>query len=151
MTISEFKSALESNPGETLRFILPDDDEIPLHAHITEVGRVDKSFIDCGGTVRKISTCQLQAWVADDTEHRLTPAKLARVLDIAAPILGGDDLPMEIEYEDCSITQFPVLGVESSGGELIFRLGEKHTDCLAKEHCLPPGTGLRAGNSGCCS
>ena len=91
---------------------------IAAHAHITEVGRIDKTFIDCGGTVRKVSTCSLQAWVADDTDHRLEPGQLATILDRAAPILSGDDLDVEIEYEDCQISQFPVETVSATDSGL---------------------------------
>ncbi len=103
--------------------MLPDGDVIAAHAHITEVGRIDKTFIDCGGTVRKVSTCSLQAWVADDTDHRLEPGQLASILDKAAPILTDEDLDMEIEYEDCQISQFPVENVSVQGDDLKFYLG----------------------------
>jgi arsenite methyltransferase len=149
MRASEFKSQLERHPAHALRFVLPDGDHIPAHAHITEAGRVDKTFVDCGSTVRRIATCTLQAWVADDVDHRLSPAKLARVLDIAAPIFNGDDLAVEIEYEDCAISQFPVLEARVSEGVLSFYLGEKHTDCLARDVCLPQGPGCGTDN-GCC-
>jgi hypothetical protein len=147
MNITEFKTALKQHPDAELRFVLPDDDLIPAHAHITEVGRIDKTFLDCGGAVRRQSTCLLQAWVADDVDHRLSPSKLADVIEGAAPILLSDDLPVEIEFEDCSITQFPVESASSEPGVVIFRLGEKHTDCLAKDVCIPGGKG---GDSGCC-
>lgn len=144
MKLSEFKSHLLTNPDAELRFVLPDGDIIPAHAHITEAGRIDKSFIDCGGTIRQTSACTLQAWVADDVEHRFLPGKLARVLDIAAPLFRSDDLDVEIEYEDCAISQFPVVEAAAAGGVLTFRLGSKHTDCLAKDVCIPQSAG------GCC-
>lgn len=149
MKASEFKHHLESHPDAELRFVLPDDDLVPAHAHITEVGRVDKTFIDCGSTVRKASTCTLQAWVADDVEHRLVPGKLAAVLDAAAPLFDGDDLEVELEYEDCNLSQFPVLKATAADGVLTFHLGSKHTDCLAKDVCLPKGAPGEA-NAGCC-
>ncbi|MES2568706.1 MAG: DUF6428 family protein [Verrucomicrobiota bacterium] len=145
MKTSEFKTALEKHPGHELRFILPDGDLIAAHAHITEAGRIDKTFIDCGGTIRTLSHCTLQAWVSDDVDHRLQPGKLAGVLDLAAPIFRGDDLEVEIEYEDCAISQFPVLEVHAADGVLSFLLGSKHTDCLAKDVCLP-----RENGAGCC-
>lgn len=149
MKTSEFKSYLEKHSNHELRFVLPDGDCVPVHAHITEAGRVDKTFVDCGGTMRKISNTTLQAWVADDVDHRFAPGKLARVLDIAAPILNGDDLDVEVEYEDCAISQFPVLAASVEDGVLIFQLGSKHTDCLAKDVCLTEPTGGCAGE-GCC-
>lgn len=148
MKTSEFKTQLEKHAGHELRFVLPDGDFIPAHARITEAGRVDKTFIDCGGMVRTVSNCTLQAWVAEDVEHRLAPGKLAGVLEIAAPIFRNEDLDIEVEYEDCAISQFPILEVSVADGMLNFQLGSKHTDCLAKEVCLPK-SGYSAG-SGCC-
>jgi hypothetical protein len=149
MRLGQFKGWLEAHPDHELRFILPDGDFVPAHAHITEAGRVDKTFIDCGGTVRSMSSCLLQAWVADDTHHRLTPGKLAGILTLAGPIFRGDDLAVEVEYEDCAISQFPVLSAETSDGALVFHLGEKRTTCLAMETCIPEGT--CGSGSGCCS
>lgn len=149
MTIAEFKTHLRQNPDAALRFLLPDGGLIPVHAHVTEVGRVEKTFVDCGGTLRELRSCLLQTWVADDTEHRLTPAKLADVLDRAASVLRSDDLPVEIEYEDFLVSQFPVAAAEAADGALVFALVTKHTDCLAKELCLPNPATCTPG-SGCC-
>ncbi|MDB6153399.1 MAG: hypothetical protein JWL90_1852 [Chthoniobacteraceae bacterium] len=148
MKASEFKSHLETHPDFALRFILPDGDVVPAHAHITEAGRIDKSFIDCGGTVRQSSTCTIQAWVAEDIDHRLTPIKLAGILTMAAPLFRCEDLEVEVEYEDCAISQFPVLAASAEDQVLTFQLGSKHTDCLAKELCLPPSSGVKP--NGCC-
>lgn len=152
MKLSEFRKHLQASPEHEMRFVLPDGDLIALHAHITEVGRVDKNFIDCGGTIRNLSNCTLQVWVAEnDEEHRLAPGKLDKVVDMAAPLFRGDDLEVEIEYEDCcSFSQYPVLEAQVSDTALTFRLGSKHTDCLAKEACgLVPakeGTSRCGGN-----
>ncbi len=149
MNIAEFQNHLRLHPTAELRFQLPDGDLIPPHAHITEVGRVDKTFVDCGGTVRKLSACVLQTWVADDVEHRFPAGKLADVIDHAAKILESDELPVEIEFEDCVLSQYPVDGAESTDGSLTFLLTTKHTDCLAKELCLPSPNSCAPG-SGCC-
>ena len=127
---------------------------IPLHAHITEVGRVDKTFLDCGATVRKVSYLCLQSWVADDVDHRLPAGKLVEIIERAGPILGMDDLDVELEYEDGLISQFPVISITEESGTFIIGLGVKHTDCLAKEICLPPSKEDEAApccsGSGCC-
>ena len=150
MTIAEFKEHLRKNPDATLRFLLPDGGLIPVHAHVTEVGRVDKTFVDCGGTVREVNSCLLQTWVADDTDHRLPPRKLADVLDRASGILRSDELPVEIEYEDCSVSQFPVSAAEAEDGSLVFALVTKHTDCLAKDVCIPKAADACCSAAGCC-
>lgn len=146
MKLSELKGHLQKHPGHQLTFVLPDGGRIPAHAHITEAGRVDKRFIDCGGTVRHVATCSLQAWVADDVDHRLAPGKLAGVLDLAAPLFQGDDLDVEIEYEDGFISQFPVIESGTQDGHLFFQLGTKHTDCLARDTCMP-----KSEETACCS
>ena len=87
MTLKEFRAALARNPGVTMHWMLPDRSFVPVHYHITEVGRVQKDFIDCGGTVRSTQACVLQVWVADDVDHRLETTKLAAIMDIAAPLL----------------------------------------------------------------
>jgi hypothetical protein len=149
MNLAEFKHHLRLNPSAELRFQLPDGGMIDAHAHITEVGRVDKTFVDCGGTVRKVSSCLLQSWVADDVEHRLLPGKLADILAKAAGILRDDELPVEIEHEDYVVSQFPITGAAADNGALIFTLGTKHTDCLAKDVCLPQPNACCSG-VGCC-
>ncbi len=152
MKVSEFKRHLEADPAAELRFVLPDADLIPAHAHVTEVGRIDKTFLDCGSTVRRVSTCNLQAWVADDVDHRLRPGKLAGVIGFADELFDGEDLEVEVEYEDCNLSQFPVVGAVSEDGVLTFRLASKHADCLAKDVCLPGGGGGSGAEAGeCCA
>ncbi len=154
MKTSELLATLRARPDNHLQFILPDGGLIPIHAHITEVGRVDKTFLDCGATVRRVSSLCLQSWVADDTDHRLPAGKLAEIIERAAPILGNDDLEAELEYEDGFISQFPVETSREQEGLIIFTLGTKHTDCLAKEICLPPAKeedgGSCCSGTGCC-
>lgn len=152
MKSSAFVASLKQNPTLNLRFVLPDGGLIPAHAHITEVGRVDKTFFDCGATFRKTSFLCLQAWVADDIDHRLPAVKLADIIDRAAPLFQGDDLDVELEYEDGLISQFPLHAVANDGEWLVITLGMKHTDCLAKDICLPPAKDSDSccAGSGCC-
>ena len=48
---------------------------VPSHFHVTEVGKITKHFIDCGGTVRNEEVVNFQLWQADDYDHRLHPEK----------------------------------------------------------------------------
>ena len=137
MKLIGFKTLLARHPGLGLRFVLPDGERIPSHAHVTEVARIEKRLVDCGGTLRADAFCRLQIWVADDLGHRLTAGKLLGILDLAAPVLGGEDLDVDFEHELGFITQFPLAAVEAEGGELLLRLTTRHTDCLAKDRCLP--------------
>ncbi|MBU6309539.1 MAG: hypothetical protein KJS77_07330 [Planctomycetes bacterium] len=141
MTVAEFQRLLLAHPGETMHWMLPDKSFVPAHYHITEVGRVQKDFIDCGGTVRSLTSCLLQIWVANDTDHRLETTKLSTIMRIAEPLLKCSDLPVEVEYESGTISQYPVGGAEITPGGLLFYLGTKHTACLAPEKCGVDGTG----------
>jgi hypothetical protein len=61
---------------------------------------------------------------------------------------------VELEYEACNVVQLRVVAVERGVDALIVRLGKKHTDCLAKELCVPAAATAAAGackpGSGCC-
>jgi hypothetical protein len=138
MKLSEFKTALIQNPTAHLRFLLPNGEFAPAHVHVTEVARVDKRFIDCGGTLRAESVCRLQTWHANDVEHRLTAGKLMRIFAKAEQVLLTDDLDVDVEHEVGFISQFPVESIEMNAGELVLRLGVRHTACLAEDKCLPP-------------
>ena len=138
MTVQEFNTALAAHPQANVRFVLPDGRPVALHAHVTEVARLDKDFVDCGGTRRQEARCQLQTWVANDLEHRLTAGKLLRIMEAARVILRSEDLPVEVEHEAEWIGQFPVATAAHDGnGELVFQLTVRHTACLAPEQCLP--------------
>jgi hypothetical protein len=136
MKLSELKRILRSQPATFPRFILPDGEHIPPHFHITEVGHIARRFIDCGGKLHdKTDTCLLQTYVADDVDHRLNAGTFAKILDLGAQALPHDDVEVELEYEDCAITQSPITSAEVNGEFIELQLGEKHTDCLAKAQC----------------
>lgn len=149
LTISALKQALAAAADLPLTVLWPDGDPIDLHFHVTEVGRVQKDFVDCGGTVRRTVVCLLQTWVGEDVEHRITAGKLLKAFEHAAPVLGAEDLPVELEYEACNVIQFTVTAVVPEAERLVVQLGSKHTDCLAKELCVPSARAGRAG-AGCC-
>jgi hypothetical protein len=138
MKLSEFKRILVGNSQRNVRFVLPTGSKIPPHAHVTEVALMEKKFVDCGGQFRAESLCRLQAWIADDTDHRLTAGKLAAVLNKADSFLTNDDLEVDVEYEAPFISQFPIEKAEISNEELAVYLSIKHTACLAEDRCLPP-------------
>jgi hypothetical protein len=143
MTIAKLKSRLLASPDHTVSILLPDGGRVPRHFHVTEVGHVAKKFVDCGGTFRSSETCVLQILVGFDDHHRLTAGRLANLLGLAKPILPMADLPVEIEYEDGVISQFPLEEIIEEGSLLTLHLSFKHTDCLAKDKC-----GMK---SGCCA
>lgn len=148
MNVSELKAMLQAHAQAALRLVLPSGERIPDHFHVTEVGRVEKNFIDCGGTRRQSVTCQLQAWAAHDIDHRLEAGKLAKILQLAEPVLGGEELPVEIEYGVEVAAQYQLSEVQVGvDGLLYFVLVGKQTDCLAKDKC---GVGECSDSSCCC-
>lgn len=147
MNVEQLFQALEQQPQAAIRFQLPGGDLIPDHFHVTEVGRIDKTFIDCGGTRRQSATCLLQTWTANDFDHRLAAGKLAKILNLAAPLLKTFDLPVEVEYGEQVAAQYTVTELIASEDSLTFLLAGKQTDCLARDKC---GLEICAPNSGCC-
>ena len=136
MKLSDLRVVLGQYPSTSPRFILPDGDQIPAHAHVTEVGHVVKNFIDCGGTTRKTESCTLQLWSNDsDMEHRLDAGKFAKILRLGDRVLPDRDLDVEVEYDDYAISQFPIASYQVNGSHIEFALTTKHTDCLARQKC----------------
>lgn len=158
MILSELKQLLATHPDLHFRIALPDGDPVPLSFHVTEVGRVHKTFLDCGGTRRESIVCQLQVWVGVDDAHRIETGKMAAILEKSRAIVPNDSVPVELEYEDRVISQYTISGHEISADAVILRLAHKHTECLAPELCgLPsierlPAIGGRSfcGPTGCC-
>lgn len=146
MTLDDFVRVLNENPAAALHLMLPDGSFVPAHYHVTEVGRVHKDFIDCGGTVRSTTACVLQVWVAQDHDHRLDTTKLAHIMRLAAPLLKATDLPVEVEYENGVVSQFPVTAAEVTPSGVLLHLGTKHTACLALDRC-----GVGAADAACCN
>jgi len=147
MTLAEFTAALAIDPKLGLRFRLPTGGLTPIHLHLTEVARVEKRFVDCGGTIRTDVSARLQLWSADDTEHRVGCAKALQVLARGAEIVGSTALPVEVEYDFPLLTLFPVVGTVVEGAERIFLLQAKKTDCLAQDICVPKAC---QPGGGCC-
>lgn len=150
MNLHEFKSLLSRHDDKAFQLLLPGGDHVPASFHITEVGRVTKTFLDCGGTLRQTDTCQLQAWVGEDEDHRIASGKLLGIFRKAAFLLPDETIPLEIEYEGEVISQYPIAQAEVTESAVILHLATKHTDCLAKELCGVPAAPGKA-ESACCS
>lgn len=131
MKLSEVKSILESL--KTLTFKLPAGELVPSHFHVTEIGKVTKHFIDCGGTIRDENVINFQLWNANDYNHRLHPEKLVHIIDLSKNKLNLEDNEVEVEYQGETIGKF---GLDFDGKS--FLLTTKHTDCLARENCGVP-------------
>lgn len=155
MKLSEVKTVLKEL--NTIGFKLPNGELVPNHFHVTEVGKVSKHFIDCGGTVRKEEVVNFQLWNADDYNHRLHPEKLLHIIELSEKTLDLDDVEIEVEYQADTIAKF---GLAFDGTN--FLLTSKQTDCLAKDKCGIPEVKPKlklselkkaatcTPNSGCC-
>ncbi|HEY2573314.1 MAG TPA: DUF6428 family protein, partial [Verrucomicrobiaceae bacterium] len=128
-----------------LRVLLPDGSPIPASFHVTEVGKLERSFLDCGGKVHRDERCLLQLWIGPDDDHRVSPGKLASILQRARPLLPDQGLPVDVEYGNDAAMQYPVAECLVETHALMLRLGHKRTDCLAKNEC-----GVSEAASPCC-
>ena len=118
---------------KSVAFRLPNGTELPAHFHVTEVGLVTKHFIDCGGVERTETVANFQLWEAGDYDHRLAPQKFLHILDLSRKILGAQDLEIEVEYQQGTISKF---GLDFDGQN--FLLVPKFTACLAQDACGIP-------------
>lgn len=150
MKLSDLKKILPTL--QELNFQLPSGTTVPKHFHVTEVGQVEKNFIDCGGTVRSEKTVSFQLWEADDFDHRLAPQKLNSIIDLSEKVLGIEDGEIEVEYQSDTIGKY---GLEFNGKDLL--LTKKLTACLAQDQCgvAPQKTKLKLSdlqtkNDSCC-
>ncbi|WP_435262185.1 DUF6428 family protein [Tenacibaculum sp. nBUS_03] len=128
MKLSEIKKHLQNL--KTIAFELPDGSLVPSHFHVTEVGKVSKHFIDCGGTVRKEEVVNFQLWNKDDYDHRLHPEKLVHIIELSEKTLGIEDLEIEVEYQGNTIGKY-ALNFNNNN----FLLVNKATACLAEDQC----------------
>ena len=126
MTIEEIKNHLSNL--KTIAFKLPNGNLVPNHFHVTEVGKVTKHFIDCGGTLRNEGVANFQLWEANDYDHRLHP-------------------------EGETIGKY---GLDFNGTN--FLLTAKNTTCLAQDSCGVPQekskvklSDLQSKQSACCT
>lgn len=152
MKLLQLTQILTENPKKSLNFLLPDKSKIPAHFHVTEIGEIKKSFIDCGGTIRTTNNCSIQIWVANDKEHRLSSEKLSSIFQIAQRILTDQTLDVEVEYENQVVSQYPIIKHLIDNDSITFELGLKHTDCLAKDKCgIDDNVSLKSNTSSCCT
>ncbi len=148
MILSEIKKHLESL--NQIAFQLPNGELVPRHFHVTEVGKITKNFIDCGGVLRKEEVVNFQLWEADDYDHRLHPQKLLGIIELSEKVLNLKDTDIEVEYQDETIGKY---GLDFDGTN--FLLTNTKTDCLAKDKCgvaepQQQVTNACTPGSGCC-
>lgn len=151
MKLSEIKNYLKRL--DTIAFQLPNGSLVASNFHVTEIGKINKHFIDCGGTVRNEEVVNFQLWEADDYNHRLHPDKLIHIIELSEKVLGIEDLEIEVEYQGDTIGKY---GLDFDGKN--FLLTTKLTDCLARNTCGVPNekpefklSDLQEEKTNCCS
>ena len=135
MQLRNFLNLLENNINSKLRFILPNGTYVKEHFHVTEVGKITKEFIDCGGTTRNKQTCLLQLWIANDEEHRVNAAKLHSIFNLAKHIYMDDKTPLEVQYGSEQAITYDVESCVVSENYIDITLKGQKTDCLAPDKC----------------
>lgn len=150
MKLSEVKQLLPTL--ENVEFQLENGSFVPAHFHVTEIGIINKKFIDCGGVIRSEGVANFQLWNADDFEHRLKPSKLLHIIQLSEEKLGIEDLEIEVEYQDVTIGKYDL---EFNGKTFVLK--NKTTACLAQDACgistpktILPTESSCLPNSGCC-
>lgn len=129
MKLSEIKKILKNL--DKIGFQLPNGTFVSDHFHVTEVGKVTKDFIDCGGKVRNETVINFQLWEQNDYDHRLHPEKLINIIALSEKMFMFEDLEIEVEYQ----------GEETIGKYNLdfdgvnFLLTSKVTACLAIDAC----------------
>ncbi len=136
MNLTTFHKHVAEHSGFGLVFQFPSGEVLPPHFHITEVGRVTKDFVDCGGARRTFHTCRLQTLVANDVDHRLKTDKLSGILAKTIEALSLDgDLTVDVEIQRETIAVFEFARCQVDGNTLTFTLQPTKTACLAPEAC----------------
>jgi len=151
MTLQGLQNALKANLGRFPRFVLPDGDYIPAHAHVTEVGYVIRNFIDCGGLTGKEEKVVLQTHVGDDTDHRLRSDRFAKILRLGNRVIPSIDLNVAVEYDCCVVAQYPIAEARPDGEHLNLILRRGRTQCRARERRqLETAADCCATSAACC-
>lgn len=132
MKLSEIKNHL--NRLEKIGFQLPNGKLVPNHFHVTEVGKITKDFIDCGGKVRSEAVINFQLWEENEYDHRLHPEKLLNIIKLSEKIFQFDDLEIEVEYQGKETIGKYNLDFDGTN----FLLTSKITACLALDICGIP-------------
>jgi hypothetical protein len=129
MKLSDIKNHLQNL--ETISFKLPNGKLVPSHFHVTEVGKITKDFIDCGGKVRNETIINFQLWEEKDYNHRLHPEKLLKIIELSEKMFAFDDLEIEVEYQGKDTIGKYNLDFDGKN----FLLTSKVTACLVLDAC----------------
>lgn len=152
ITYKELTKILAKNSGNSIRFYLPDGTQVPAHCHMTDVGSINRHFIDCGGQTREENYVQIQLWLGKDINHRLNAKTILSILKHSRVVLDKlpnlEDSNVFIEYQTETITQYPISRIEVLDEKIACFTKQLTTQCLA---ALRHEEELKKGNtSDCC-
>ncbi len=145
MKLQEFKNLL--NEVSEVNFKLENGEDVSKHFHITEVGQINKKFIDCGGTIRNEQKVNFQLWQSVDVWHRLEPKTLLKIIELSEEKVGVKNHEIEIEYQSETIGKY---GIDFDGKNFI--LTSQSTACLASDKCgIPTIKQIKEKAQECCT
>ncbi len=160
LTFAQLKSVLEAGSNKTVKFVLPDENCVPMHAHITDVGTVFRHLMDCGGQTRQEAYVVLQLWVGADRGHRLKGQTLLNILEQSQVVLdelADSELPsVMVEYQTNSLSLYRLEDAMVGDEVLVFELAALSTQCLAAERYAAKTQALHSAagcgcQTACCS
>lgn len=155
MNLNELTQALSENADKALEIQFDSGNKVAAHFHVTEIGKVTKDFVDCGGIRRTTVSCVMQTLVAEDVDHRLKSDKLAMILEKSSVLELDGELPVEFEIQTDTIGVYELTAAKLVDATIRLTVAPKHTACLAPDSCgleaLPvAGQSDCCGDSGCC-
>lgn len=157
MKLSELKDYLIR--GNEINFRLPDGKRVAPHAHLTELGVTTKKYLDCGGKYREDHHISIQLLEADDTDHRLSPAKFLDIIAKTEQHIPLEDLEIMVEHQNDTVGIYRL-----EEGPEGMNLSSTEVACLASDNCGIPAKKQKIDlrdlgnknelccdiNSGCC-
>lgn len=153
----EFIKTLEDKPNYSIEFHLPGGIQLPTHYHITDVGAVNRYFIDCGGQTREENYVQIQLWLGKNNDHCLDAKTILKILKNSNKVLcklpNLNDSNVFIEYKTEFITQYPIAKIDVLNGKIICFTKHLTTQCLVAlrhEQELNKGAASDCRKASCC-
>lgn len=144
MKVKFFKNILRN--GGKVSFLLPEKKYFPGHFHVTEVAKVTKNCVDCGGESRQFNFVTLQLWLGDDFDHRINSQTMKNIMENIESCCDEWDIKVELDSGTIGLydigevilyaNQINNSNKTGYGNENItFQLERTYTNCLAPQKC----------------
>ena len=137
MKYSELKKYIAATAEDkAIVFLLPNQENIVPHFHITDIGTVKGHFVDCGGISRIEHNIQIQLWLGNDTDHRIKVKNILSILNASEQQLNPSSVFLDsavlIEYGESNASRFNICQIETTANAVLIHLSDAKTQCLAK-------------------